>query len=258
VKGLAAALDARARRALRRGALEPVESELVWLEDEDVAFAVRVVAALERKRAAPAPPGGDPFLPYDEELHVADVSDTHVALLNRFPVMERHLLIVTRDFEDQERPLTRADLGALAACMAELPGLGFYNAGRAAGASQPHKHLQLVPEGPDLAIPLEARIRAAALPFAHAVAHLEPGSGGDAELLHRAYETLRAGWRGPYNLLVTGSWMLFVPRARECWEGVSVNALGFAGSLLARSREELERIRRVGPMNVLRNVARLR
>lgn len=255
MKGLAAAVDARARRALRRGALQPVESELVWLEDEDAAFAVRVAPALERKRAAPAAPSGDPFLPYDQDLHVADVWQTHVVLLNKFPVMERHLLIVTRDFEDQERPLTRADLGALAACLAELPGLGFYNAGAAAGASQPHKHLQLVPAGPDLAIPLEARIRAGALPFAHAVAHLD---GGDAELLHHAYETLRGGWRGPYNLLVTGGWMLFVPRARECWQGISVNALGFAGSLLARSRGELERIRRVGPMSLLRNVARLR
>ena len=59
----------------------------------------------------------------------------------------------------------------------------------------------------------------------------------------------------PYNLLVTRRWMMAVPRARERWDGVSVNALGFAGSLLVRDAGELARLRAAGPMRVLAAVA---
>ncbi|HEY8553879.1 MAG TPA: hypothetical protein VIL43_05000 [Burkholderiales bacterium] len=48
--------------------------------------------------------------------------------------------------------------------------------------------------------------------------------------------------------------MLLVPRTRDTYEGVSVNALGFAGSFFVRDRTLLETIRRVGPMRMLREV----
>ncbi len=59
----------------------------------------------------------------------------------------------------------------------------------------------------------------------------------------------------PYNLLITRRWMLLVPRSRENWRGVSINALGFAGSLLVRNRSELDELTRIGPLAVLRSVA---
>ncbi len=58
----------------------------------------------------------------------------------------------------------------------------------------------------------------------------------------------------PYNLLVTRRWMLFVPRAVERHGSISVNALGFAGSLLARDEDELEVIRNRGPLRILEAV----
>jgi ATP adenylyltransferase len=59
----------------------------------------------------------------------------------------------------------------------------------------------------------------------------------------------------PYNLLVAGEWMLLVPRVEEFFRGVSVNALGFAGSLFVKDREQLEVIRTAGPMRMLQAVA---
>ena len=59
----------------------------------------------------------------------------------------------------------------------------------------------------------------------------------------------------PYNLLLCRRWMLLVPRRREDFDGVSVNALGFAGSLLVPDREHLERLRRAGPGQALRSVS---
>ena len=114
-------------------------------------FVVRTMSSLARRdesrSAAEASPGPrrNPFLPYEDALYVAAITPTHVALLNKFPVQDDHLLIVTRAFAPQEALLDADDFLALAACLAEVDGLAFYNAGEVAGASQPHKHLQLVP-----------------------------------------------------------------------------------------------------------------
>jgi ATP adenylyltransferase len=45
-------------------------------------------------------------------------------------VVDHHILIVTRAFEDQDTWLTLADFEALAICMAEIDGLAFFNGGR--------------------------------------------------------------------------------------------------------------------------------
>jgi ATP adenylyltransferase len=84
-------------------------------------------------------------VPPEPELTVGGVGPTHVAVLNKYPVIDRHLLIVTREFAHQEALIDTADFAALAAVMREFPSLGFYNGGKTAGASQPHKHLQVVP-----------------------------------------------------------------------------------------------------------------
>jgi ATP adenylyltransferase len=206
---------------------------------------------------------------------VATLSPTHVCLLNKFNVLDHHLLVITRDYEDQDDPLTLADFEALWMCMVEIDGLGFYNGGEVSGASQRHKHFQLVPGGLGLPgatepIPIAPAIRAARfqgplgtsdmLPFAHAIATLhaplEPGARARACL--DTYQTLRRALQidhaDPYNLLVTRTWMLLVPRARERWGRVSVNGLGFAGALLVRSQAEMAELERQGPMSVLQSV----
>jgi ATP adenylyltransferase len=258
--------DACAAAALRAGALQPIASEPEAVEEAGVRFLVRVLPELARKeRAGEAQraAGANPFLPYDPALFVAEVSDAHVCLLNKFPVLSRHLLLVTRRFEDQASWLGPADFEALAACLAEAPAFAFYNAGPAAGASQPHKHLQLVPAplgpGPE-AFPLEPRVVAGRLPFPAIAARVD---ALDPAALHDAYRAALRGLgleadaapRGPYNLLATREWLVAVPRRCERFEGISVNALGFAGSLVVRSPAALERLRAVGPLALLRAVA---
>jgi len=144
----------RTVRALKTGALQPIPTEHELVEHCGIRFLVRVLANLERKdedktnRAEQKRKTGkdfNPFLPYEENLFVAELSETHLCLLNKFNVVEHHLLIVTRQYEDQENLLTRQDFEALLAGLAEYEGLAFYNGGVIAGASQRHKHLQLVP-----------------------------------------------------------------------------------------------------------------
>ncbi len=270
------AVRERSARAERLGALRSIPTSFELVEDAEtgVEFVVRMVEHLEQKREAAAEQqrtGANPFLPYNRELFVADLSETHLCLLNRYNVLDHHLLIVTRSFEKQESLLTLADFEALWLCMAERESLGFYNAGTDAGASQPHKHLQLVSVpigvGPKRT-PIDPLIatarfdgplgRVAALPFRHTVARLAESAAGAALEIYRAM--LRRVGIGaeaplPYNLLVTRDWMFLLPRTRGFFHSIEVNALGFAGTLLARDQQQLAFIKREGPMTLLRNVA---
>lgn len=54
----------------------------------------------------------DPFDPYDEALWVDHLSPSHTLLLNKFNVVEHHVLVVTRKFEKQTDPLNLQDLEA--------------------------------------------------------------------------------------------------------------------------------------------------
>jgi ATP adenylyltransferase len=282
---------ARTAQAVACGAQQSIPTTAQVISDQGVDFLVRIVANLDRKRAAAetakigtraAAGSPNPFLPYDEDLFVVDLSPSHLCLLNKFNVVDHHLLIVTRAFEDQETLLTLRDFEAMWTCMAEGQWLAFYNSGEIAGASQPHKHLQLVPlplaDG-GVAIPIEAILPSLdegtvgavpGLPFAHALvmddfAKHPPKRA--AEICSRHYDvmvrtlSLLNGTRpaeeprlAPYNLLVTDRWMLLVPRAEEFFDTISVNALGFAGALLARNEHERAVLETHGPMTILRHL----
>ena len=276
-------------RALAGGSLLPITTGSEYVADNGVTFVVRVLSNLVRKdedrlRQAQTKKG-NPFLPYERELFVADISPTHIALLNKFNVMDRHLLIVTREFEDQEDLLTSADFSALWTCMAEYDSVGFYNGGEAAGASQQHKHLQVVPlplaeQGPPVPIqPLVDEVRDTGritrlrtFRFRHCFARLEPDSSGNprqpdkqcyaiyrdmlSELgMHVPVEGGTVRQSAPYCLLVTRQWMLLAPRSQEFFGDISVNSLGFAGCLLVRRPEQLDLVRKTGPLELLRSVS---
>jgi len=273
------AIARRSAAARAIGALEPIETEVLPAHDGRIPFVVRVASALaarQRRLAARNDDRQNPFLPANPELVVGAIGDSHLCVLNKFPAIEHHALIVTRDFQDQQAPLDRSHFEALWACLRE-GGLGFYNAGAVAGASERHRHLQLVPTpiaDPPLATPLDAVLadahfdggigRIASLPFLHglgrlrAIANESPAEASEVLLglyrqLARAFGCHRYGQ--PYNLLVCRDWMLIVPRARAQWRGVSVNGLGFAGALIVPGREELDVVRREGPLRVLAHVA---
>jgi len=284
---LVAAIDRARARALASGALQPIQTDQETIEDGGVRFVVRCVSSLalkhlERHRHASRSATGqaaNPFLPPEPDLFVGDVSPTHFALLNKFYVIDRHLLVVTRAFADQETLPDEADFAALVACMAEMPSLGFYNGGATAGASQPHKHLQIVPlplaaDGPPA--PIEAVLEAArgaagivsvpGLPFRHAFAWCDPLA--DAARLVPLFRAMLAAvgvgaierdgvpcQSAPYSLLVADRWMLVAPRTREHFGSISINALGFAGSLFVRDAGELAALRQAGPMAALRAVS---
>jgi ATP adenylyltransferase len=277
----------RTEHALQCGALLSIPTEFEFVEQDSVRFLVRILSNLNRKKAAKEKQEKqsvlsgqefNPFLPYEEDLFVADISDTHVCILNKYNVVDYHLLIITRAFEEQESLLNLEDFAAMWACLADFDGLAFYNSGKSAGASQRHKHLQLVPlplasSGPQ--IPIEPLLTATQfqdanptltkLPFIHAIAPLNPdwmeSPFTAAQATLEVYRSLLgavdldARQLGAYNMLATREWMLIVPRSQEHFQSISVNSLGFAGALLVRNAAEMEILKTQGPMTILKNVA---
>lgn len=294
------AIDARSAAALAAGALVPVQAEQVEMEDAGMRFIVRWVSSLAAKDASrtgaaraaqggkaedektvaipggPRDPNFNPFLNPDPALTVGTVGEAHVAILNKFPLCARHLVLARREFEEQLLPLAHSDFAALAELMGEAGGIGLYNGGTAAGASQRHKHVQWMPDdagnaslqlfAPGLPAGLAEHGVAThpALPMRHCFVRVRCGRGeaakAAAESLHAGFERacvelgLSAGEDGllpPFNLLAGEGWLLAIPRRHEHFEGISMSAVCFGGTLYTRHREQIEAIRAVGPLRAL-------
>jgi ATP adenylyltransferase len=272
-----------------KGALQPIPTNYEFVEESGIRFLVRVVSNLERKHQAQQQNAKvikrkdfNPFLPYEQDLFVADISNTHICLLNKFNIVDRHLLLVTRQFEEQESLLTEQDFEAMWITLTDIDGLVFYNSGQAAGASQRHKHLQLIPlpltpEG--VSIPIEAALKSIqfkdgvskipSFQFKHAIAQLAPSwvnsPSQAASATLDCYHTLLSHLNlvdvsinskpAPYNLLATREWMMIVARSQERFQSISINSLGFAGALLVRNEEQLQLVKELSPLTILKNVA---
>lgn len=278
--------------ARKSGALHSTKTEYQFIEQDNISFIVHSLSNLvkknqERKKQTQQERETgkrvDPFLPYEEDLFVCDISPTHICLLNKFNVVDNHLLIVTRAFEEQTELLNLRDFVALWACIQEIDGLAFFNGGKIAGASQRHKHLQLVPLPlvPDLdSLPIESAIATATFensigqtshfPFRHAIASLNltefdnPITAAQT-ILDCYYSLLEAvGFNldknnqeqpGAYNFLATRNWLAVVPRSQHAYQSIPINSLGFAGSLFVRDRHSLELLKELTPMTILRKVS---
>ncbi len=280
-------------RALGRHSLRPIVTRGLRVKDGSVEFGVRVLAGRgeiaheAHMHTAEAAAAGataaaipNPFLPYDKDMFVADLSATHVCLLNKYTVIPHHVLMVTRSFEAQESALTLADFEAMWLCLAEFDGFAFYNAGKVAGASQRHKHLQYAPlpfVAHSYRLPIEAGLPAAqgnqaiheatSLPFQHALTFFpaeqwrQPLAAAAPTLdIYRAMLArlglVVAGQAEPqpYNLLAARRWMMIIPRTNEKYAGIAVNGLGYAGSLLVRDAAQLALLAATGPLALLAQV----
>lgn len=261
----------RSLQARSLGQLVPLETETLPLGLEP--FTVRRLLSRPPKHLAAAGPKPNPFLPWEPGLEVSRMPTGHVLLLNKYPVQPAHLLVITPDWQPQAGWLRLADCQAVVDVSADTSGLWFFNSCGAAGASQPHRHLQLLPRSAgQLRCPLEPHVLAGlalpagerAFPWAHALSpRRDPGSAAElldlirdhAGRLGLGHPDTEARPLHPYNLVFSDDWLLTVRRSREHWQGFSINGLGFAGYLLATEGSDLERLRQDGPWELLKAVA---
>jgi ATP adenylyltransferase len=258
------------------GALIPLDTALEGLARCEP-FVIRRLESATPKHLRREGPKPNPFLPWDQRLEVERLGSSHLLLLNKFPVQRGHLLLITQQWRPQAGWLEQADWRQLAAVDACTSGLWFFNSCPEAGASQPHRHLQLLPREPsEVCCPLDSAIRAqlAGLedpwPWRYRVSHRTAPAGAEAAVeLERLYleqtESLGLGQPSmsehpgaPYNVLISPDWFMTVARTREHAAGFSVNALGFAGYLLLTNGSDRDWLERHGPLELLRTVAQPR
>jgi ATP adenylyltransferase len=269
----------RSEQARAEQALVPLATELLTLPGAEP-FLVRRLLSATPKHLRTSGPRPNPFLPWDPRLEVSRLGRSHVVLLNKYPVQPGHLLLISQHWQPQAGWLGAADWQAVAAMDSDTGGLWFFNSCAAAGASQPHRHLQLLPRSAACpSCPLAALIleqldqNRPSWPWQYAISRREPRRGledADPSALARELQQLyqvHARWlelgdprhdpqpRHPYNLLFTDQWFLSVRRRSEHCAGFSVNALGFAGYLLATEASDLEWLHQEGPWTLLRTVA---
>lgn len=257
-----------------------------------VNFQIRVVENLAQKskleRAKQEPDTKEPnkkpfnpFLPYEPALYVGELSDHYRCLLNKFNVVDHHILMVTSKFVPQQTPLDVDDFLAVQTCLQAKDGLVFYNGGPAAGASVEHKHLQMIPLplSDESTFPFDELLSSAivadqpcstALPFPHrfiATAFndttIANSSREAADIncknYHRLLTDLKLsvdhdGMMAPHNMLMTRKYLWVVPRTKESYQGLAINALGFAGALLVKDKAQLRKLESIGCMELLKAV----
>lgn len=245
--------------ALQAGHLTPIETRAEIIYQRNIAFSIKIAAHWQQRKAARhdtaqhAQVQHNPFLPFENALHVADIDPQHVCILNKFPVLQPHLLLISRTFEAQVSPLTLQNFQAAQCLMQQLgqEGILFYNAGPTAGASQPHRHMQWIPT------PAYAGIN----PLEHADllgSHFLAQPGLDAQALYLCYQQglQQLDWQPgcAYNLLLSRDWLWMIPRRAAAWQHIAINSLGFIGSFFARNQLEADQLREFGFIQALQHV----
>ncbi len=104
----------------------------------------------------------DIFLePFEQGICIDDsLTKTHRLLFNKYPSRRNHVLIVTKEREEQGEKLNVRDFEAAITVMKTLNGFFFYNSHPQSGASQSHKHMQVVPISslPKKKIPINEKV----------------------------------------------------------------------------------------------------
>jgi ATP adenylyltransferase len=253
----------------------PLDTTLTHLMgDGGSRFELRHLLSATPKHLRASGPKPNPFLPWDPRLEVDRIGESHVVILNKYPVQTSHMLLITQDWQPQTGWLSMEDWLSLARIDATTTGLWFFNSGPDAGASQPHRHLQLLPRAAGERIcaredwfrrcaqntttsaedPLLRSSRVAAISSPLTGETLQELYLALADDLGLGHPTTDDCPRGAYNLLLSRQWMAIVRRRREGIRGFSVNALGFAGSLLGTEASDRQWIQRSGPEALLQAV----
>jgi ATP adenylyltransferase len=258
------------RTALASGALVPLATRLIT-DPPLQPFLLRELTGLPPRHLRSPGPRPNPFLPWDRPLEVGRLESGHVLLLNKYPVQTAHLLVITPDWQPQNGWLRPLDWQAVAEVAADTGGLWFFNSSATAGASQPHRHLQLLPRRPGQpSCPLAPLLLEQLMgeqptwPWAYRLSRRsDPQGGSDLDALYGRHcrdlalgdATANAAPLHAYNLLFDDQWFLTVRREREHQAGFSVNGLGFAGCLLSTAGSDRDWLLRHGPWALLDAVA---
>lgn len=272
------AITERKKAAIQSGHLQPLQFDMHHVPVNEFSYQVCLLPSFPaaRKSSTYSANTVNPFLPPDPALTVGRLGDYHHLILNKYPVCETHLVLARVDFIDQRCAIQYEDFLAVALLLVECGGLGFFNGGPDAGASQAHFHLQWLPsvEGNPSIQPLTEELdrsldhqlqRHELWDFEHAFIYLHPSENPHdyARELFVAYQAVcqqlqliadEHGFMPAMNVLVQDGWLLIIPRRHDELEHISLNALSFAGVIYVRRLEYVQHIKNQGVLRLFAEV----
>ena len=216
-------------------------------------------------------PKQNPFCPWDKILEIDKVGNNHQLILNKYPVQKGHILLITNTWRPQNGWLDINDWIAIQKVNKDTSGLWFFNSSPIAGASQPHRHFQLLRRSKDeISCPREKWFLETKLDknsknklrkniIVSKFNFLET-SRSIFELYLELAKKLGLGDpthdvkpRHPYNVLITNKWIAIIKRSYDHIHGFSINGLGFAGYILVTEKSNIDYLKKFGPEKLLEN-----
>ncbi|KAI0199631.1 HIT-like domain-containing protein [Astrocystis sublimbata] len=277
-------------KAQASGDLSYYPTQVAILTVGSLPFQLRYAPSLAQKPTPPKPvdPDAKPFNPFEHPspaMLVAHLPPSHSLILNKFAIVPEHFILATKHFKPQTHLLAIDDVDAAYACIQayrreEKELYVFFNSGEHSGASQPHRHLQLLPvegmrdglasaeHGGEWDV-LADRLRATGdtLPFTVFTSPLSADmSAAEKHLtylslykraVHAAMPNVEVVEQGEaqisYNLAMTSTCMALCPRTAEgaCVEDdagnnigtVALNGTVLAGTALVKNKSEWDALR---------------
>jgi len=232
-------------------------------------FIIRKLDTLNLNKERIYGPKQNPFCPWEKILEIDKIDDDHQLILNKYPVQKGHILLITNNWKPQNGWLDINDWKAIQKVNKDTSGLWFFNSSPIAGASQPHRHFQLLRRSKDeISCPREKWFLEMKLDkdrdsklkkniFVSKFNFLE-NSISLYELYLELCIKLSLGDpisdlkpRHPYNLLITNKWIAIIKRSNDHIHGFSINGLGFAGYLLVTEKSDINYLKKFGPEKLL-------
>ena len=214
-------------------------------------------------------PRQNPFCPWEKILEIDKIGNYHQLILNKYPVQKGHILLITNTWKPQNGWLDNNDWTAIQKVNKDTSGLWFFNSSPIAGASQPHRHFQLLRRSKDeISCPREKWFLDMKSDT-NSVCKLKKNiiiskfnflenSTSLFELYLELANKLGLGDpinddkpKYPYNILMTNKWIAIIKRRYDHLHGFSINGLGFAGYLLVTDESDINYLRKYGPEKLL-------
>ena len=263
------------RKAVDCGAVIPLETKKYQSNDAYCDYELRFLKSPIPKYLIEYGPKRNPFIPWDTRLQILPINDKHTLILNKYPVQIGHMLLITNCWKPQNGWLNEDDFEAILNVDNDTTGLWFFNSSKEAGASQPHRHFQLLPRHYNESICPRYEWFCSLLNNTHdtnsEISHCisirprnkkEELSSND---LFNSYKSMAKEMNigeidlinkplKPYNLLITSKWIALITRKTDRSNGFSINALGFAGYFLGTKRSDVDTLIKFGPERILMDV----
>ncbi|KAG4305412.1 hypothetical protein PORY_000968 [Pneumocystis oryctolagi] len=265
---------------IQSGALVFTESTQEEIKENDIKFQLRYAPFFMKKKKdteiCDQQSRVNPFDPPEPLLYVQDIGNDYCIILNKFPIVPKHFLLITKEFRKQTEGLSINDIVAIFECLNSMKDkhIAFYNSGPQSGASQPHKHIQFIsfkesnisslyPEDVlENTTHLNTPWSHPKIPFIHYIFPIASYSS-PVDLINMFSELLSLTMKAiqvfetdkiSYNFAMTKQWMFITPRTTESWNHISVNTVGMLGMFLVKSQEELNLVKNTGILKILKQL----